>query len=244
MRKKNFYLLLLTLALVGASTAVALGAVLRHEPTFYERAQVPAGAERKKLSDSFFNGVAQLLADVTKNRDGGKWRHSFTEAQINSFFEEDFVRWGEADNFRKHGVSAPRILLEDDKLRLAFRYGTGFWSTVVSYDLRLWIVPREPNTIAVQILSRRLGALPLSSQALLSEMAEVARRHNINMETTLYRHEGYPVALVRFQSDGSRAPTSLHCLKINAASLIVAGGSSDGDAPACPDKKCPTPSAP
>ena len=130
-------------------------------------------------------------------------------------------------------------MLDDNRLRLAFRYGSGFWSTIVSYDLRLWLVPREPNTIAVQILSRRLGALPLSPAALVGELTELARRNNFNVETTVYRHEGCPVVLLRHQFDGQRPNTSLHCLHVHPASLTIAGGSSDPEPPAPPEKSAP-----
>ncbi len=227
MCKKNVCLVAALVICTGVGLAAALVLVLRHEPHFYRGCAVPAGPSRKDLSTHFVKNAAQLFNDA-KSRDG-KWRHSFTEAQINSFFEEDFVRLGEADNLQKYGVESPRILFEENKVRLAFRYNFGLLSTVVSYDLRLWLVPREPNTIAVQILNRRLGALPLSSQALLSELVEVARRHGINVETTLYRHEGHPVAILRFQGDGPRPTTSLHCLKVSPASLTIAGGSVEAE---------------
>jgi hypothetical protein len=241
MRKKNLYLVTVTILVVLSSVGGVLALLLQHEPTFYQRCHVPPSAERKELSDAFFRNAAQLWADVSKNRDGGRWRHAFTEAQINSFFEEGFLRLSEADEIHRHGVSGPRVQLEDNKIRLAFRYNLGPFSTLVSYDLRVWLVPREPNTIAVQILARRLGALPISAQGLLSEVADVARRHNLNFETTLYRHEGHPVVLVRYQADGPRPVSSLHCLKLSSASLTIGGGSMDGEpssATTCPDGKC------
>jgi hypothetical protein len=237
MRKKNILLVALTLLFVASGLVGAATLALQHEPNFYHRCQVPASAERKELSETFFRNAVQCWADVAKNRDGGKWHHAFSEAQVNSFFEEGFLRLGEAEELQKHGVTAPRVQFEDNKIRLAFRYTLGPVSTLVSYDLRMWLVQREPNTIAVQVLSRRLGALPISAQGLLSEIAEVARRHNFNIETTLYRHEGHPVVLVRYQADGPRAVSSLHCLKVSPASLTIAGGSRDSDAATCPDKK-------
>src|SRR5581483_12177467 len=129
MRKMNVLLLVSTLILGGGAFAGGLVVALRHEPNFYRHCAAPAGLERKKLSELFFKEAAQLWADVNA-RDGGKWRHAFSEAQINSFFEEDFVRLGEADNLHRHGVSGPRVMLDDNRLRLAFRYGSGVWSTI------------------------------------------------------------------------------------------------------------------
>jgi hypothetical protein len=227
MRTKNLFLLTLTLVGFLSAAALAAAVALRHEPHFYRERLLPASAERKKLSEALLNELAQLWADV-KHRDG-KWRHSFTEAQLNSFFDEDFVRLGEADNLRKHGVTDPRIQLEDDKLRLAFRYGKGFWSTIVSYDLRIWLVPREPNTLAIQVLNRRLGAMPISSGALLGGLTDLAKRNNFNIEATVYRHEGCPVVLLRYQYEGSRPNTALQSIKVNPAHLSITGGSAEPD---------------
>ena len=222
MRTKKFSLLCATTVALLAGLAVGAGVVLRHEPSFYLQGEIAPSPERKELSETFLRHFSQMLLDIKAER--GKWAYSFSEAQLNSFFEEDFVRLGEED-LRKLNISRPRVVLEGDRLRFAFRYGTGFWSTVVSYDLRVWLAPKEPNVLAVEILSRRVGALPVSTHALLGQLSDLARRHN--MEVSLYRHDGNPVALIHLHADRPRSTTHLECVRIDAGKLTIAGASPD-----------------
>ena len=213
-------------ACTGLLIVLLIGGLLvlvKHEPTFYRNAHVAAGPDRKHLSGQFVSHFTQLLIDV--GVDKGNWHYAFTEDQVNSFFQEDFVHYGEAENLRRLRISDPRIVLEDGKVRLAFRYGAGVWSTVLSYDLKVWIVPREPNMLAVEILGRRAGGLPISPQAMIHELSELGGRHNV--EITAYRHEGHPVALIRFQADRSRPTALLQSLKITPGSLTIAGTSTE-----------------
>ena len=46
------------------------------------------------------------------------------------------------------------------------------------------------------------GLVPFTAQWLLERISEVARNNDI--EVNWYRHEGYPVALIRFQADQAR----------------------------------------
>ena len=213
---------ILALLLGGGGSVLAV--LLKHEPGFYERAAIPETEQRKSQSDAFFAKFSQMMINVGVDREGD-WHFQFSETELNSFFEEGFVRLGEADNFRKMGISHPRIVLEDDQLRLAFRYGSGWFSTVVSLELRIW-APKEANLLAVEVRSRRAGGLPISSLALLKELSELAKRHNIDV--TAYRHNGNPVALVRFQSGESVRPSMLlSVLKIAPGSLTISGQTVD-----------------
>jgi hypothetical protein len=200
-----------------------LGLVLKHEPGYFRRCAVPAGKERKDLSNAFFGRFTHLVNCVV---DGGKdeWEVTFSEAQINSYFEEDFVRLGDAEVLKKHGISEPRLSFEQDRIRLAFRLGSGLWSTVLSYDLRVWLAPKEVNVVVVEILGRQAGALPLSTQSLHKELGDIAERHNMKVEW--YRHQGNPVAVIHFQPD--RRPTAqLQRLEVRMGSLTLGGVSLD-----------------
>jgi hypothetical protein len=221
MRKRKACLCGLYSALFFAAVLACGALALKHDPHFYRGGDIEASAERKRLSVKFAGDFVQLLADV-KGGDPKGWEVSFTEIGINSFFQEDFVNYGEAENLRKVGVSEPRVSFEDDRIRFAFRYGTGFWSTVVSYDVRIWAVPKEPNVVAVEVLGRRAGALPIPSQSLLTQLTELGARQNV--EVTAYRHEGHPVALIRFQADQVRPTANLACIRTEPGTLTIRGG--------------------
>ena len=212
------------LALLLGGTGTILALLLKHEPSFYERATIPESEDRRRQSDAFFAKFSQMLINVGVDRDGD-WHFQFSESELNSFFDEGFVRLGEAENFQRIGISQPRIALEDDQLRLAFRYGTGWFSTIVSLELRIW-APKEPNLLAVEVRSRRAGGLPISSLALLKELSELAKRHNIDI--TPYRYNGNPVALVRFNSSERARPSMmLSDLKVTPGSLTISGQTMD-----------------
>jgi hypothetical protein len=203
------------LGLAGGLTA--LGAVLKHEPNFYCQNQVPPSSARTELAYAFARNFSQMML----NRKQECWGCDASEAQLNCFFDEIFVQRGEAEDLSKLGISSPSVTLEDDHIRLAFRYGSGWFSTVISYDLRIWLVPKEANVIAVEIQSARAGALPISKQSILHQLSEIARKQNFKV--TLYRHEGNSVALIDLQGDQQQPKSILTTLKVTTNKLTIRG---------------------
>src|SRR5205085_7177433 len=103
-----------------------------------------------------------------------------------------------------------RLALEADRARVGFRYGHGWWSSVVSVEFRAWLVAGQTNVVALELCSFRAGALPLGTQVLLDYIAEAARRQNI--EVAWSRHHGDPLALLHFQASQPRLNTLLRRL--------------------------------
>ena len=210
------------LFLLAATTATAILAM--HEPEFYRRCAVPPGESRQTASNEFF--VRDFVQFVTNFADGrGNWVHTFSQEQLNSFFEEDFVRFGDADHFRKVGITDPRIEFNDNQIRVGFRYGQGDLSTILSYDLNVWLAKDDVNAIAIEIQRRRAGALPVPSQQLFQELTEFGRKHNIDI--SWYRHNGNPVAIIKFQTDRQRPTAQLRSLEIVAGKVTLRGFSFD-----------------
>jgi hypothetical protein len=217
----------IVMLLIGL-TATALALLLRHEPDFYRRATLAPGKERKRLASEFGGHYAQFTVNV-KNEEK-KWASEFTEQQINSFLEEDLAR---PDNLEKNfpeGIREPRVAIDENRFRFAFRYGRAPWSTVVSVDLNVWVVKKEPNVVAMQLMGLRAGGLPITSQTLLDRFAEALRQKDI--EVNWYRLDGKPVAVVRFQP-GHKSPTvMLQNLKLSPGCLrLDVGTGSSGEAP-------------
>jgi hypothetical protein len=205
------------LALAG--TLGALGVLLKHERQVYLRGTVPPGQARLKHSQAYWTEFGELWNGLMNNRE---WQATFTETQINSFFEEDFRRSGMAERLLPQGISAPRVAVEQDRLRLGFRYGVGFWSTVVTIDLRVWLAPKEPNVVALEIQGVHAGALPISPHTLLDQIKRFAER--TKMEVRWYRFNGNPVALLRFPGDQPRPTAQVRQLQLHAGRLSLAGG--------------------
>src|SRR5262249_38998119 len=151
------------------------------------------------------------------------WQASFTEAQINSYFEEDFLTSRVAEKLLPEEVAAPRVAIEQDKIRLAFRYGTPPWSTIISIDFRVWLAPKERNVIVLELQSLHAGSLPISAQSLLEQLSEVVRKRNIDV--MWYRHNGNPAAVLRFQSDQPRPTVQLRQLELRNGLLRLVGRS-------------------
>ena len=210
-----FGITFLTVAIVVTVLAI----VVKHEPNFYRQSQVPPSDARKELASTFFNRFGQMVLDRKARMED--WRCDATEAQLNSFFEEAFLQQSEAEGLRKLGISSPSVTLEDNHVRLAFRYGSGWFSTVISYNLKIWLVPKEANVIAVEIRSARAGALPISKQSILNQLSDFARKQNYKV--TLYRHEGNPVAVIDLEADQQHPKSVLTTLQIGVNSLTIRG---------------------
>lgn len=222
-RRKLVFWTILSIVAVAVAGAV-LVSLLYHEPAFYRRVYVVSGKERRHLAD---NVVIDFVSFCDHFRDEGRhhkrreWNYNFTAQQINSFFEEHFQCGNVAVQLEEHSISSPRLAIEPDRLRLAFRYGSGLWSSLISIDFRLWLVPKEVNVVALEILARRAGALPISAQFFLDQITELSRNNKIDI--TWYRHKGNPVALLRFQSDRLRPTAQLRRLELRPGMLSIGG---------------------
>jgi hypothetical protein len=223
MRRRSFWMAIIIVISLVAGAGSALAVLVGHEPSSYHRCAIPPGAERAKLSGEFVNEFTnRLLGGVLDKR---KWDARFNEQQINSYFQEDFLNKHNEENPLPAGMSEPRIALDTDRIRFGFRYGTGIWSTVVTLDLRAWLVVKEANTIALEFRSLHAGAIPISAQWLLERVSESARLRDI--EVTWYRNQGRPVLVLRFQAQRTSPTFQLTKLKIQDGMLLIEGRSLD-----------------
>ena len=222
MSRKSILLGVGLLALLSGAVSSVLLLLVRHEPEFYERIGLPPGMERQKHSQEFQGKFMQLVNGIDNNK---TWQERFTEAQINSYFEEDFIRSGVSTTLLPEGISSPRVSFEPGKVRLAFRYGTHTWcSTIVSIDFKVWLAAHETNVVALELQGLHAGSLPVSAQSLLDRITEVVRRRD-DIEITWYRHDGNPVALLRFQANQPRPTVRLETLQLGQGELIIGGRS-------------------
>jgi hypothetical protein len=226
-RKSLFLGVGVALLLVGG-VAAALILLVQHEPSDYRRAALPPGEERVAQSKEFFTRFTQLMNDIQTDESAGNtdWKAEFTEQQINSFFDEGFVHSGIDEKLLPEGISEPRVALETDKLRLMFRYGSGAWSSVITIELHVWVASGETNVVCMELQKFRAGSLPISAQSLLDRISDALRRNSIDV--TWYRHDGNPVAVLRFSSDPQRSTVQLKNLQLEPGRIFMQGSSSDG----------------
>jgi len=229
--KRNAILLSLLVVFIVAGSGTGFVMLVFHEPGFYAGCEIPAGPDRIKASKECFGRFLTRLGNPIWNNDPS-WEVDFTGHEINSFLQEDFFnKWPDSKTLERQGISDVRIAFEpENHIRLGFRYGTKPWQTIMSFDMRVWLVPKEINVLAVELVSRRAGALPVSAQSLLTLVAE--QFNGKHVELSWYRHNGNPVALVRFQSDSGRASFQLLQVAVAEGMLTIAGKSLEAGSPA------------
>lgn len=211
------------LCLTGAVGAT-LWTLVRYEPRVYLQAAVPPGEERHKLSENCWRELMQLYNSVA-SQDEQPWSHKFTDEQINSYLAEHFVSSNLDKSLLPEGIKQPRIAIEAEKIRIAFRYGSGLWSSIVSVDLRLWLVKSEPNVVALKLVGFHAGALPISSQSLLESLNEKCQEYGVGIDW--YRDDGCPVALIRFQNEQPHPTLELKRIKLEQGAIHIEGHTKD-----------------
>lgn len=204
-----------TLSILGG-----LAYLVKTPPRFYEQASLPAGEDRVALSKDMLAVFSEIRFALLN--DDPYWQGSFSSDQLNSFLQEDFVRVGSDENLPP-GFHEPRVQIEDGRLKLGVRYGSGLWSTVLSLELKMWLVSGEINMLAVEIVSLKAGRLPLSTSTLLDYISASARRENIDV--TWFRHEGHPVAIMRFQADQTRPTFQFERVELKNQEIVLVGRS-------------------
>jgi hypothetical protein len=231
MRRKTLIRIAMVLAALGG-LLTALYLMLQHEPAFYRQKEIQPGALRKKQAGECENYIWNLLSAIDHKDEGrddhDAWGATFTEAQLNSYFQERFEQSGFHAVMPVKGVHSFRVAIDDDVVRLGFRLGEPPWSSVVSVDFKIWQVPNETNVIALQLLGVRAGMIPLSSKLLMDKLTALARAANSDTEVSWYRHDGYLVALLRFGATHPRQGNNLDELRVSQGRILLSGHSLNG----------------
>jgi hypothetical protein len=210
MSRKSFALAIVIIfvlvGLVGATGFV----LVRHEPNFYKRCDLPAGIARAHLADELDSELGSRLLDGILNEKD--WQVNFREDHLNAFLAEGTLKKYTLEAPWPDAVSDPRISLEDDRIRFGFRYGLGQFSTVISVEMRPWLAVQDPNVLALEFVSLHAGAIPISSQWLLERVTEAARP--LKIDVSYFRYNKHPVLVLRFQADHTNPTFHLRQVKV------------------------------
>lgn len=216
-RRRQLYSLIGATALLLAVVGIVLGVVVKHEPAFYRRSYMAAGPDRQKLGQEFLVHSTAFLNLVTN---GEPWLLNVVQEQLNAHLQEEGC--GQTSLFTyPEGVTEPRVEFGNDQIRIGFRYGSGWWSTIVSVDLKTWLVAKESNVIALELCGLSVGGLPLGSHALMEYVSEAAREWNADV--TWYRSGHHPIALIRLQANQNRPTLQLKRLEVTPGQLLIHG---------------------
>jgi hypothetical protein len=209
---------LLLVAVLGV-VGVVLGAMLKKDPEFYTR---PAVFAAKPDDPTVASDAQTRLDDLrTKVFSDDEWAATFTADQLNAFFRED-PAMNDLIGPRLGGLTAPRVDVDGDRLRVAARYGSGFWSTVVSAEFRAWVIADEqPNLFAVEVVSFRAGSLPLPKRQLMDKLTTFAVGNATGV--TWFHRGNNPVAVCKWLHTQSRPSTLLQALSFEDGKITLAG---------------------
>lgn len=208
-------LILLTLGVVGGVAAL----LVKVEPAFYARET----ADTPRPDDTVLAGMVttrlgELQDDVSDKPD---WGATFTTDEINAFLRSGNTGKDPVASPLMAGTNRPRVDIQGDRLILADRVGSGLFSTVLSVELRAWLVDKEPNLLAVEVVGFYAGSMPLPKRAVMNRMGDAARR--LKADVTWYRHDGHPVGLFKLFANQTGASTQLLALKLKDGILSVGG---------------------
>lgn len=220
LRKSLWISLFLLLLLIGGLGASGWWS-LKHEPAFYLQADTATHPQRRKESRGFEQAFNRFVADVRFER---QWQTQWTDEQINCWLVEDFVS-SNLHHWLPEDVREPRVQFREDEICLGFRYGAEPWSAVVSLTLKVWLAPREPNVILVEVRQFRIGSMPLTIKLLQEEITQKIKDQSIKVHW--YRHEGKPVAVVRLQADKREPTYHLESLQLAQGIMHIQGRSLD-----------------
>lgn len=224
MKRSWWISLVLSIILLGGLGGAAY-AVLSFEPVFYREALQPAGKVRQQASRDFEQRVINLVTDATYNK---SWKFSCTHEQINSYFVEDFLKTKTASMLPAH-VHDIRVQFLNDEIHLGFRYGSGTFKTIVSLTMKVWLAPRDPNTLVIEMVSMQAGALPFGVKTFHEEIAEQLRSQNI--KTLWYRKDSHPTLVLKFQADRREPSFHFKHLEIKQGNFFIEGETLDPEAP-------------
>jgi hypothetical protein len=221
MRRKTLILALLVVVVLLSGTGATLAILVRHEPSYYRRGAMPLGQQRHIWSTQFFGEMSHLWSAIQEPLE--VWDAEFTTDQINSYLQDGFLDQRLDEKMLPDNMSDPRVAIDQDRLRLGFRYGFGRWNAIVTIDMRLWVAQGEANTVGLELLGLHVGALPVSAQSLLEHVSEAARRNGVDV--SWYRYNGHPVALLRFSANQPRSPVQLKQVDLKEGRMLIQGRS-------------------
>ena len=223
MTRKSVFLGFGILLLLTVIAGGILYLLVRYEPNFYRQCTLPPGKERRQYAGEFFTAFTTIANNL---RAAKRWDGVFTDQQINSFIQEAFDHSenpmaGAPAGLRESipsEITNPRVVIEPQRLRLAFRftYGTEPWSTIITLDLRARLVAKDPNVIVLELLGLHAGRLPISESLLMERISSIAELNKL--ELMWYRNGSNPVAVLRFP------PTvQFTQLQLDQGKLVIAG---------------------
>jgi hypothetical protein len=218
-RRRSWVWAALLLCSFIAIVVAIVGLLAKQDPAFYTDDAV---AKAQKDDPYRASELQTRLSEIKKMVfNEPEWAAKFTQDDLNAYFRED-ANTNNLIEPRLAGLTVPRVRMDGDHIRLGARYGQGFFSTVVSIEGRAWVIADEPNLFAVELLSFRCGAIPVSRRFIMDRISNLLSTDNIT-SVSWFRNGNNPVAICRFLPSQSRASTLLQSIQISDGKLEITG---------------------
>jgi hypothetical protein len=227
-RHSKYWATLIVLTVLGTAVGT-LVYFLEQEPDFYKNEWAsPADADDSTTASNVLTKLNDLMNDLQTTRQA-EWSSAYSAEELNAFFRERQSGNNALIAGLLGDVPEPRFAIRGDHLLIAFRYGEGKLSTVITLELKVWLVKDQANLLAIQFVGFRAGAVPVPKYLILDRFAEMARKHNADVDW--YRHEGQPVALCKLYANQPRPDSQISTLKIADGQLMIGGKHSQPNLP-------------
>jgi hypothetical protein len=203
---------------VLVAVLVTLTWLIKAEPAFYQQVSPPDTYDTREKASHLVTRIQDFKYEV---RTRPTWGLRINTDELNCFFAEMMGPRGSFAGWLPAGFHSPRVAIVGDRIHLGVRYGQGWWSTVISLQIRVWLVAEEINLVAVEVCDLRVGRLSIATQSVLDALSEAARASHIDV--TWYRHGNNPVGLFRFFPDQPHPVSQILTLEVQDGNLTVAG---------------------
>jgi hypothetical protein len=228
-KRRRSVILVLGIALLALVAILGIAAIfVKQEPSFYRAALKEDFSDAAKAAD-FFTRVTELQQDIRSSKPD--WGASFTADDINAFLRVSLAKGGSLEGSLNERYTDPRIAIQGDRIKIAMRYQAAPFDevkgestlVVLSLELKVWVVSKRQNTVAVEVIRANAGGIPVSVQRYLDRLSEAAR--DANIEVTWFRHDGNPVGLFQLYADQVQPTTQIRTAKVEDGKITVAGKS-------------------
>jgi hypothetical protein len=216
-RKVRILLLVLVSLVVGAGLgAYALYRAAVQVPEFYAQAIKSDPVAQRKANDEMLQRAANLANDVRKR---GQWQATFTAEQINGWLAVDLPR--NYPEVLDADVKEPRVAIEPKRATVAALYQGSGREAVLSVNVDVYL--SEANTIAVRLLSARIGKLPVPLAQVLEAVKNFATESQLEIRWA--QADGDPVALIPIPPtyDENDKQMVLERLELRDGAVFVSG---------------------
>ncbi len=190
-------IILSILLVVIAVLAFGTWRASQHEEPWYVEAvaevQPEIQQERIEAGDEFERHALELRDEA---RQRGEWEAVFTQAQVNGWLASDLKE--KYPKMLPPNVHDPRVKIEEDHARAAFRVVTSQVETVVVVGVDLYLT-ENPNELAVRLRDARAGLLPVPMRQVKKIADNAADRTNVGIRWN--EVDGDQVALIQIPED-------------------------------------------